>query len=216
MPTILAVATVLAIGCASPAFEIHASTPYVPTAPGSHALAIVRIPAPWYAPRFVIARRFRGAVADYEHLPGLVAKAFTIDDDRRFGGIYVWTDRTAATAYYSPAWRAGILDRRGHDPDVVIFDAPFVVRGHTAIHGDPIDTRGLRFPATATLVLAPGNADGAAALAARIAQLDGLIAGAVVIGDGTLGYVGLWARRELAEAVVGPDATYFDAPVLIL
>jgi len=216
MTNILGFAAVLVTACASPAFDIHASAPRVPTTPGSHALAIVRIPAPWYAPRFVIARRFRDAVPDYEHLPGLVAKAFTIDDDRRFGGIYVWSDRTAATAYYSPAWRAGVRDRRGHDPDVVIFDAPFVVRGRTAIHGDAIDSRATRFPATATLVLAPGSADGAAALADRISRLDGLIAGAVVVGDGTLGYVGLWARRELAEAAVGPDATYFDAPVLML
>src|SRR5262245_51560063 len=51
MPTILVLATALAIGCASPAFDLRASTPYVPTAPGPHALAIVRIPAPWYAPR---------------------------------------------------------------------------------------------------------------------------------------------------------------------
>jgi hypothetical protein len=215
---ILALATIL-LGCASPAFDLHAATASVPTAPGSHALAIVRIQAPWYAPRFVIARRFRDAVPEYERLPGLVAKAFTIDDDRRFGGIYVWEDRAAASAYYSPTWRAGVRERRGHEPDVVLFDAPFVVRGETVIHGDPIHARGTSFPATATLVLAPGHADGAAALAARIARLPGLIAGAVVVGDGTLGYVGLWARRELAEAAVGPDAIraiYFDAPVLML
>ncbi|HEV7558416.1 MAG TPA: hypothetical protein VGO00_23265 [Kofleriaceae bacterium] len=216
MTNILGFAAVLVAACASPAFDLHASAPAVPAVAGSHVLAIVRIPAPWYAPRFVIARRFRDAVADYEHLPDLVAKAFTIDDDRRFGGIYLWTDRAAATAYYSPAWRAGIRDRRGHDPDLVMFDAPFVVRGRTVIHGDPIDARATRFPATATLVISPGTPDGAAALAARISQLDGLIAGAVVVGDGTLGYVGLWARRELAEAAVGPDATYFDAPVLML
>ena len=216
MPRFLVLAVLTACASPSSSYDVHASTAYVPTTPGSHAIAIVRIPAPWYAPRFMIARRFRAAVPDYENVPGLVAKAFTIDDDRRFGGIYLWADRAAATAYYSPTWRAQIHERRGHDPDVVVLDAPFVVRGHTAIHGDPVAHRGTRFPATATLVLSPGTADGAPALAARIAQLDGLIDGVVVVGDGTLGFVGLWARRELAEAAVGADATFFDAPVLLL
>jgi hypothetical protein len=210
------VLAVLATACAAPAFDLHTSAPEVPATPGHHAIAIVRIPAPWYAPRFMIARRFRAAVPDYEHLPGLVAKAFTIDDDRRFGGIYLWADRDTATAYYSPSWRADVRDRRGHDPDVVILDAPFVVRGTTTIHGDLVGQRGTSFPATATLVLSPGGADGAAALAARVARLDGLVAGAVVVGDGMLGYIGLWARRDLAEAAVGPRATFFDAPVLLL
>ena len=218
---ITALGTAAGTGCASASFDLRATTPVAPTEPGHHAVAIVRIPAPWYAPRFAIARRFRAAVPDYEHVPGLVAKAFTIDEDRRFGGIYVWADRAAATTYYSASWRADIRERRGHDPDVVVFDAPFVVRGRAVLHGERIDARAQSYPATATLVVTsddvtgPGD-PGAARLAQRISELDGLVAGAVIVTAGKLGYIALWARRELAEAAVGRDATYFDAPVLLL
>lgn len=208
---LFAVAVALVAACQSPSYELHARAPAVSAR--SYAIGVVRIPAPWYAPRFLIARRFREAVPVYEALPDLIAKVFTISDDRRFGGIYLWRDRGAATAYYSAAWRADIRERRGHEPDVQIFDAPFLVRGASVLHGDPIDARGLSYPATATLSLMPG--EDPAALAARMAKRDGLVDGAVVVAEGTLGFVGLWASREQAEAAVGARATYFDAPVII-
>src|SRR3954463_6535465 len=93
-----AAALVLTAACQSGSYELHARAPAVSAT--SYAIGIVRIPAPWYAPRFLIARRFRAAVPAYEALPALVAKLFTITDDRRFGGIYLWRDRAAATAYY--------------------------------------------------------------------------------------------------------------------
>src|SRR3569623_545068 len=110
----------------------------------------------------------------------------------------------ASTCGETVARRRRITPRRG---------AQTSARGAGVLHGDPIDARGLSYPATATLSLMPG--DDPAALAARMAKRDGLVDGAVVVAEGTLGFVGLWASREQAEAAVGARATYFDAPVII-
>jgi hypothetical protein len=216
--------------CAGPRFNLHAVPSGELAGPGAHALAIVRVRAPWYAPRFVIARKFRASVPEYEQVAGLETKYFTISDDRKFGGVDLWTARAAADAFYTDAWRRGIRARRGVDPDLLVLDAPFVVRGRATIEGDPIGTRSVRYAATATLVLASNATDDpvarAGALAERVKDLDGLVRGSVVIGTGRVGFVALWTSRDCAEAALSPsrlrdlglaDAalTFFDAPVLI-
>jgi hypothetical protein len=209
--------------CGASHYELD--TPTSVADPGPQAVGIVRIDAPWYAPRFVIARKFRAAVPEYEALPDLEAKFFTISDDKRFGGIYLWSTRAAAEAFYSDAWRSGIRERRGVDPDLVVMDAPFVVRGDAAIHGEPLGERSIDYPGTATLVLwslDSGTAiDAARALAAELRSSKGLVRGAALVGDGHVGFVALWATRDLAEAALesihhpGLKTTFFDAPVII-
>jgi hypothetical protein len=225
-----ALCALLAIsGCAGPHFNAHAVANGALVGPGTQALAIVRVRAPWYAPRFVIARKFRASVPEYEHVAGLESKYFTISDDREFGGVYMWTARAAADAFYTEQWRRGIRARRGVDPDLLVLDAPFEIRGRATIDGDPIDARGLSFPATVTLVLAPEAGDPVAqahALADAVKDLEGLIRGRAVIAPGRVGFVALWTSRDRAQAAVstrglhelgisGAAVTFFDAPVLI-
>jgi hypothetical protein len=204
------------------AFNLHAAPVGGVAGPGDRVVAVVRIPTPWYAPRFMVARRFRAAVPQYEALPELEAKAFTIADDGRFGGIYQWSSRGAADAFYSASWRRDIQQRRGHDPDLVVLDAPFEIRGRAAITGPRLGARSMRYDATATLVL--GAATDPHALAQRVAELDGVVSGAAVVDhdSGRVGFVALWATRALARAGVralglGADTqvSYFDAPVQI-
>src|SRR5258705_8366794 len=67
-----------AIACSSATYHAPATTTAITLpAPGANAVAIVRISAPWYARNFLIRRRFRAAVGDYERLPGLLRKYFT-------------------------------------------------------------------------------------------------------------------------------------------
>src|SRR3569833_4251563 len=99
---LFAVAVALVAVCQSPSYELHARAPAVSAR--SYASGVVRIPAPWYAPRFLIARRFREAVPVYEALPDLIAKVFTISDDGRFGGIYLWRDRGVVSVFFSVVW----------------------------------------------------------------------------------------------------------------
>ena len=224
--TLAVLAALASAACAGPRFHLRAA-PSELAGPGEHAIAIVRIRAPWYAPRFMIARKFRAAVPEYEQIAGLETKHFTISDDREFGGVYLWTARRAADAFYTAAWRRGIHERRGVDPDLLVLDAPFVIKGRATVDGDPLGTRSMSYAGTETLVLAPAIGDPierARVLAGAVKDLDGLVRGEIVIGAARLGFVALWATRAYAEAATaglhrlgldGAEVTYFDAPVLV-
>lgn len=67
------------------------------------------------------------AVPDYSSLPGLDYKYFTIAPGKKVGGIYLWTDREAADAFYNEAWKARIQDTYGHDAVVDFYDVTAIV-----------------------------------------------------------------------------------------
>jgi hypothetical protein len=227
-PVVFALALV---SCSAPEFAVRAEAPAPLDAPGAHALAVVRIHAPWYAPRFVIAGRFRDAVPEYEAIAPLESKYFTISDNREFGGIYVWKTREEAETYFDDAWYRGVRARRGVEPNVLVLDAPILFRGRTTIKAAPIGARSVDYPATATLVLWSADApelDRARRLAELVKDADGLLRGAAVTSPGKVGYIALWASRDLAEAALASrestereiglraaSVTLFDAPVLI-
>jgi hypothetical protein len=235
----LVAASLLLFGCARPRYDLASSAPSA-VGPGSHAVGVVRVQAPWYAPRFVIAGKFRDAVPEYEAKAELETKFFTIADDGRFGGVYFWSTRAAAEGFYTDSWRRGIRERRGVDPDLVVFDAPYLVVGRTVVHGDAIGSRSISYGATVTLVLGKMPVPAASAsvpddatrpLAEALEGVDGLVRGATLVGSGRIGFVALWATRGLAEAAVSgagprerglvasnlvdPEVTFFDAPVLV-
>jgi hypothetical protein len=68
-------------------------------ATGSAVAVIVKVPKPWYAPRFVVVAKMRDTIPQYQALPGLAFKAFSFAQaDGNFGGIYLWMDLTSARA----------------------------------------------------------------------------------------------------------------------
>jgi hypothetical protein len=54
---------------------------------------LVAVPIPAGMPRGQLEAAFKAAVPDYQKLPGLIRKYFTIGDDGRAGGIYLWSSR---------------------------------------------------------------------------------------------------------------------------
>src|ERR1700722_19043801 len=183
----LLAAALVSSACAGPRYGMSARATATISEPGAHALAVVRVKTPWYAPRFVVRRRFRDALPEYEALRSLETKYFTISDLGEFGGIYLFQTRQAADAYYSDAWRRGIRERRGVDPDLLVLDAPLLVFGRTALDAEPIGARSVSYPATATLVLWPTeathrDADLAGRVAEHLKRFEGLVRGAVVVG----------------------------------
>jgi hypothetical protein len=233
--TLAALVTALGLGCSSPQYSVRAGTPAPAVGPGPRALGLVRVKAPWYAPRGLIASRFRDAVPEYEALGALERKYFTLSDDRYYGGLYVWQTRADAEGFYTDAWRQKILERRGTEPSLLLLDAPFFLEGRTSLEGAPLGERSLDFPATTTLVLwsVPGTGT-EAELASRLAQApvdaEGFVHGFVVTAPGRVGLMGVWATRQHAEAALtrerlatqgrevgatSTEVTYFDAPVLL-
>ncbi len=92
---------------------------------------VVRIPVPNGIPHDKVIDLMRASVPDYQHLPGLVRKYFTISDDNQFGGIYLFENRAAAEKHFNDAWYAGVQKRYGAKADVTYFSAPFQIDGQS-------------------------------------------------------------------------------------
>jgi hypothetical protein len=90
---------------------------------------LVAVPVPKGMPKAQLAALFSQSVPEYARLPGLVRKYYTIGDDGRAGGIYLWSSRAAAEAWYNEAWQAGVLKRWGAPAVVSYFDVPVIVDG---------------------------------------------------------------------------------------
>jgi hypothetical protein len=98
-------------------------------APQALVAVVVTIPIPAGLDRAKIVAGMEKTVPKYQALPGLVRKYFTISEDHRFGGIYLWKSREAAVAYYDDAWRARILKTYGAPAEVTYFDVPIAIEG---------------------------------------------------------------------------------------
>lgn len=93
---------------------------------------LVAIPVPAGMQRAQLEGLFKASVPEYQKLPGLVRKYYTIGDDGRAGGIYLWSSRAAAEAWYSDAWKAGVEKRWGAPASVSYFDVPVAIDGTNA------------------------------------------------------------------------------------
>ena len=68
-------------------------------------------------PEVAIRRQFAAVADRYLGVPGLVRKYFGFTEDaKNVAGIYLWTSREAADAFYSPEWMAGVTERWGAAP----------------------------------------------------------------------------------------------------
>lgn len=89
---------------------------------------VVQIKTPASITRPALEDAFRKAAPDYQKIPGLIRKYFTIQSGS-FGGIYLWKDQASAEQWFSVAWRARAKATYGSDPQVLYFDAPVVIEG---------------------------------------------------------------------------------------
>ena len=118
-------ATLVSTGLAQPASSA-ASSPPATTTSGPVAV-VVSIPLPSGIPREQAIAAMQKSVPQYQALPGLARKYFTLSDDGRFGGIYLWNSRAEAQAWFSDGWRAKAAATYGAAPEVTYFDVPIVL-----------------------------------------------------------------------------------------
>jgi hypothetical protein len=74
----------------------------------------------------------QATVPQYQRLPGLIRKYFTLSDDKLFGGVYLFRTRAEAQAWFSDAWRAKSLTTYGVAPTVTYYNAPILLDGPSA------------------------------------------------------------------------------------
>jgi hypothetical protein len=186
-------------------------------------LAIVKVPKPWYAPRFVVSGKMRDKMPQYAALPGLAFKAFSFAQaDGAFGGLYLWTDAASARAWFSPAWFERVQRERGVAAQVRLMQVVAVI--DTVPGGTPTDPDS---PAVATLT--PGTAGSSAAETSPAAphalleadkRVPGLLRRYRVVDDeGRAGVFSLWrdatAARQQLDAPTQAASEWFDTPILL-
>jgi hypothetical protein len=93
---------------------------------------VVTVPNPPGFTRERIVAAMQSTVPQYQRLPGLERKYFTLSDDGKFGGVYLFHSRGEAQAWFSDAWKAKSLATYGVSPTVTYFDAPIVIEGPAA------------------------------------------------------------------------------------
>jgi hypothetical protein len=192
-------------------------------ASGAAALTIVRVPAPWWAPRGLITGRFVDAIPEYAAIAGLEHKSFTHTEDGRFGGVYRWRSEADARAWFTPAWFERVRQSRGVEPEVVVLRAPWGFAG-AAFSGEPLEPTGFAGDVVVTwarVVLGAGVDASDAALTAQLrtlAEAHGqpstahrvdlvltATSAAVARPPAELGVLTWWPSREAAEAFWTPE-----------
>ncbi len=231
----LSFATVLATA----AFSVAAAEAAPPPAKADGAVVvIVKVPSPWYAPDALIERKMRAALPQYQRIPGLTYKIFSIArSGGEFGGIYLWQDRASAEAWFNPAWFRRVKIERGVAVDVRMFDAPRVM-DNLATGVDPDAAASSFEDAVVTVVTMPHPAalsreqilrgfDAEMAIERRVPGL--LRRYALLTADGQFGSAYLWrdeaAARQWFNAAwqrkvrtlygSAPRVEWFDAPILM-
>lgn len=122
----------VAEGAHIPPAVAQTAGPLSPVPLGEQVAVLVNIPIPAGLTHEAIEAQFQNTAPQYERLPGLTRKYFTISDDRKAGGIYLWESREAASAFYNESWRARVLKTYGAPAEVTFFDVPVVVESKLA------------------------------------------------------------------------------------
>jgi heme-degrading monooxygenase HmoA len=180
-----------------------------PQTPGEPVVAVVRVPKPWYAPRALVVSRMRDTIPDYDKVPGLLFKAYSLErDSGEFGGLYFWRSREQAQAWFNPAWFERVRKERGAEGSVRFFSAVATLDNTPGGTG-----RGHEGSAVGTVVeiAVPAGVSRdrmVAALKAAVPeyqQVPGLLRKHFTLSDtGTFGGVYLWQDEASARAWFSP------------
>lgn len=221
-----AVAAAFALGAIARAQPVDADR----LASDSAVAVIVKVPKPWYAPRFVVTSKMRDTIPEYRALPGLAFKAYAFARaDGRYGGVYLWKDLASARAWFTPAWFARVEQERGAPAEVRFFEVVAAV--DTMPGGTPADQDS---PSVTTLSIAPLPAgvdrsqwvQRAQLTTADDRQVPGLLRRYwVTTGQGRVGDISLWrdaasAQQWFNRTTQAPGAEpavveWFDTPILL-
>jgi heme-degrading monooxygenase HmoA len=170
----------------------------------SAVAAVVKVPAPWYAPKALVWGRMRDTVPVYESIPGLSFKAYSIAQaDGRYGGLYLWRDLASARAWFNAAWFERVEKERGAKGQVQFYEVPVAIDNTPG--GTPAQADGANVSTIVTIAVPAGVGK------ARLVQefqaaiptyraVPGLLRKHFIItDDGRFGGIYLWKDRAAAD-----------------
>ena len=68
-------------------------------------ITITRIEKPWVASRKLVIKKFIESIPQYAKINGLLSKYFSFtENNNQFGGIYIWSNESAARTWFNQAW----------------------------------------------------------------------------------------------------------------
>ncbi len=218
----LGLSTLFTLAALNPleAQSVRNSTPVV---------AIVKVPTPWYAPRSLVVSRMRDTVPQYEKLPGLAYKIYSISSDKKYGGIYLWKDSASAQTWFNPAWFARVKAERGVEGQVTYYDTPVWIDNDSAATNTTEAVSTIVTIATPAGVSREQIIEGFRAAVPTYQKVPGLMRKYFIITqDGKFGGVYLWANKAAAEQFyndawkervsktygAAANLEWFDAPIL--
>ena len=212
----------------------QSAAPIGDTETASAVAVIVKVPKPWYAPKWLIVRRMRDTIPRYEALPGLAYKAFSLTQaDGQFGGIYLWKDSASAKAWFTKAWFERVEKERGAKPDVHSFEVPVAIDNTPG--GTPADNDSDTVATLVTMTKSAGLdrlglvADFTASIPTDKAVPGLLRKYFIIADDGKFGGIYLWKDEVSAQHWLndgwkqrlhtryGSEATieWFETPILL-
>lgn len=201
---------------------------------------VVKIPIPPRIDRSRLEAGMAKSVPEFQALPGLVRKYYTISDDQKFGGIYLWSSRQAAEAHFNHDWRARMAKLYGFSAETTYFDVPILIEGpelgKLTFGVRAADGAASTLVAVVVKIPIPPKIDRAkleAGMAKSVPEfqaLPGLVRKYYTISDDEeFGGIYLWASRQAAEAHFSDDwrakmmksyrapaeVAYFSVPIVV-
>ena len=168
-------------------------------------VVIVRIPTPRLAPRWLVRRKMKATIDLYRSIPGLAYKVFTFETaSGDFGGMYYWTSRAEANAWFNDEWFDRVRRERGSEPYVRLFSAPLTIDNVDG--GTPAAQNGSHVVTLVEIPIPEGvTAEllhaGFAGAEAEYRAVPGLLRKHFIISDtGTFGGVYVWDSVRSANA----------------
>jgi len=199
----------------------------------SAVATIVKVPAPWYAPKMLLWSRMRETTPTYDSLAGLSFKAYAIaQTDGHYGGLYLWKDLASSRAWFNPAWFERVERERGAKGQVRFYEVPVAIDNTPG--GTPAQANGASVSTLVTIQIPAGIGktrlvqEFQAAIPTYRAVPGLLRKYFILTDDGRFGGIYLWKDRAAADqwfnagwrervrATYGTDATmeWFDTAIL--
>ncbi len=117
-----------------------------PSTDSAAVATVVEIPIPKEVTRDRLSAELIAAVPQYQKVPGLLRKHFTISEPGSFGGLYLWKDEASARAWFNETWHERVTRTYGKDATIEWFDTPILL---------PTQNRVTQIPKAAMVVAGP-------------------------------------------------------------
>jgi hypothetical protein len=78
-----------------------------------------------------VYKSIEASIAYYQSVPGLLRKSYTLSEDNKIGGAYLFESQAAAEAHFDETWYERVRRTYKVEGEVLFFDSPVVLDNTT-------------------------------------------------------------------------------------